>query len=129
MAETNSNGQGRRAANGNATLTSQQSVNARVKAICDIMRRANAAGAMQYVPELSWLLFLRILDEREQEEEGQATMMGLTLQPEWLLDGTPLLGKTGARKARADEHKGRLRWNSNVSRSQARASMSNATTP
>lgn len=40
--------------------------------------------------------------------------MGLTLQPEWLLDGTPLLGKTGARKARADEHKGRLRWNSNA---------------
>lgn len=77
MAETNSNGQGRRAANGNITLASQQSVNARVKAICDIMRRANAAGAMQYVPELSWLLFLRILDEREQEEEGQAAMMGL----------------------------------------------------
>ncbi|WP_426809547.1 alkaline phosphatase family protein [Pseudomonas sp. WOUb67] len=40
--------------------------------------------------------------------------MGLTLQPEWLLDGTPLLGKTGARKARADENKGRLRWNSNA---------------
>jgi len=40
--------------------------------------------------------------------------MGLTLQPEWLLDGTPLLGKTGVRKARADENKGRLRWNSNA---------------
>ncbi|MCE7763408.1 hypothetical protein GQL56_12215 [Pseudomonas putida] len=40
--------------------------------------------------------------------------MGLTLQPEWRLDGTPLLGKTGARKARADENKGRLRWNSNA---------------
>ncbi|MFF7061047.1 alkaline phosphatase family protein [Pseudomonas sp. NPDC008258] len=41
--------------------------------------------------------------------------MGLKLQPEWLLDGTPLLGDTGVRKARADENKGRLRWNSNAS--------------
>lgn len=31
--------------------------------------------------------------------------MGLKLQPEWLLDGTPLLGDTGVRKARADENK------------------------
>ncbi|MCI0396315.1 MAG: N-6 DNA methylase [Chloroflexi bacterium] len=32
------------------------------------MRRSNCAGAMEYVPELSWLLFLRILDERETAE-------------------------------------------------------------
>ena len=38
--------------------------------------------------------------------------MGLKLQPDWLLDGTPLLGDTGVRKARVDESKGRLRWNS-----------------
>ncbi|HSX80156.1 MAG TPA: hypothetical protein VLQ80_16495 [Candidatus Saccharimonadia bacterium] len=29
------------------------------------MRRGNCAGAMQYVPELTWILFLRILDEKE----------------------------------------------------------------
>ena len=29
------------------------------------MRRSNCAGALQYVPELTWILFLRILDERE----------------------------------------------------------------
>lgn len=40
--------------------------------------------------------------------------MGLKLQPEWLLDGTPLLGNTGVRKVRADENTGRLRWNSNA---------------
>ncbi|CAI3795229.1 hypothetical protein GLGCALEP_01237 [Pseudomonas sp. MM221] len=40
--------------------------------------------------------------------------MGLKLQPDWLLDGTPLLGATGVRKARADENKGRLRWDSNA---------------
>ena len=36
------------------------------------MRRANYAGALQYVPELSWILFLRILDEREELEAEEA---------------------------------------------------------
>lgn len=40
--------------------------------------------------------------------------MGLTLLPEWLLDGTPLLGEAGARKARADEANARLRWHSSA---------------
>lgn len=40
--------------------------------------------------------------------------MGLKLLPEWLLDGTPLLGDTGVRKVRVDETKGRVRWNSNA---------------
>ena len=31
------------------------------------MRRSNCAGALQYVPELTWILFLRILDEREEQ--------------------------------------------------------------
>ena len=44
---------------------SPQSLNAAVKSICDIMRRSNCAGALQYVPELTWILFLRILDEHE----------------------------------------------------------------
>lgn len=38
--------------------------------------------------------------------------MGVALEPQWLLDGTPLLGNTGARKARADEATARLRWHS-----------------
>lgn len=76
MGRTNGNGR-----NGNATLATQQSVNARIKTICDIMRRANAAGAMEYVPELSWLLFLRILDEREMDEERRAAMMSVAFAP------------------------------------------------
>ncbi len=32
------------------------------------MRRSNCAGALQYVPELTWMLFLRILDEQEEKE-------------------------------------------------------------
>src|SRR5712692_11980565 len=59
----NGNGNGRR-------LTTQQSVNAAVKSICDIMRRSNCAGALQYVPELTWILFLRILDETEDARGG-----------------------------------------------------------
>ncbi len=36
------------------------------------MRRSSCAGALQYVPELTWILFLRILDEREQQEADEA---------------------------------------------------------
>src|SRR5437667_12534566 len=59
-------------------LVTQQSVDQAVKSICDIMRRGNCAGAMQYVPELAWLLFLRILDEREEREASEADALGLT---------------------------------------------------
>ena len=57
-------------------LSTVQSVNSAIKSICDIMRRSNCAGAMQYVPELTWILFLRILDEREEQEEMMAKAVG-----------------------------------------------------
>ena len=60
---------------------SQQSVNSAVKGICDIMRRSNCAGALQYVPELTWILFLRILDEREEHEAEEAAALGLPFTP------------------------------------------------
>lgn len=44
-------------------------MNLRVKSICDILRRSNCAGALQYIPELTWLLFLRILDQIEEQEQ------------------------------------------------------------
>jgi type I restriction enzyme M protein len=59
----------------------QQSLNAAVKSICDIMRRSNVAGAMNYVPELTWILFLRILDEREAHEIEEAEALGLSFTP------------------------------------------------
>ena len=59
-----------------AGLSTLQSVNSAIKSICDIMRRSNCAGAMQYVPELTWILFLRILDEREEQEEIMAEAVG-----------------------------------------------------
>ena len=52
-----------------AAQNGRQSVDAAIKAICDIMRRGGRAGALQYVPELTWILFLRILDENEQREQ------------------------------------------------------------
>ena len=57
------------------------SLKSEIKAICDIMRRSNCAGAMQYVPELTWLLFLQILDGREESESDIATALGNTFLP------------------------------------------------
>ena len=58
-----------------------QSVNTAVKGICDVMRRSNCVGAMQYVPELTWILFLRILDEREAREAEEAEAVGARFRP------------------------------------------------
>ncbi len=60
---------------------SQQSLNGAVKSICDIMRRSNCAGALQYVPELTWMLFLRILDEQENREAEEAAASGRQFKP------------------------------------------------
>src|SRR5713226_4313103 len=61
----------------NANGATPQSLNAYIKSICDIMRRGNCAGAMQYVPELTWILFLRILDEKEHREEQEASALSV----------------------------------------------------
>lgn len=62
-------------------LNSQQSVNSAIKSICDIMRRSNCAGALQYVPEVTWILFLRILDEKEVREQEEAKAVGHSFIP------------------------------------------------
>jgi type I restriction enzyme M protein len=74
MAQAGKNGNGKR-------FSTQQSVNSAVKSICDIMRRSNSAGALQYVPELTWLLFLRILDEQESGEAEMAEAVGQSYTP------------------------------------------------
>src|SRR6202790_706310 len=68
------NGRGKR-------LNSQQSVNGAVKSICDIMRRSNCASALQYVPELTWILFLRILDAQEKRDRESAEAVGESFAP------------------------------------------------
>jgi type I restriction enzyme M protein len=93
---TNANGNGKRHG-------TQQSVNGAVKSICDIMRRSNVAGAMNYVPELTWILFLRILDEREAHEADEAEALGLPFTPslkapyrwrDWAAPESPLRADT-----------------------------------
>ncbi|TAL76008.1 MAG: restriction endonuclease subunit M, partial [Rhodanobacter sp.] len=63
------------------TIASTQSLASFVKSVCDIMRRSNCASALQYVPELTWILFLRILDAQEQREAGQAEALGAEFAP------------------------------------------------
>jgi len=88
--------------NGNGKkLPTQQSVNSAVKGICDIMRRSNCAGALQYVPELTWILFLRILDEREAREAGPRPSATSSRRrwsrPTAGRTGPPITAKTGRR--------------------------------
>jgi type I restriction enzyme M protein len=68
-------------ANGAKRHSTQQSLNSAIKAICDTMRRSNCAGALQYVPEITWILFLRILDEREVHEAEHAEAVGAEFRP------------------------------------------------
>lgn len=63
------------------TIASTQSLSAFVKSICDVMRRSNCASALQYVPELTWILFLRILDAQEAREAEQAEVLGADFSP------------------------------------------------
>ncbi len=63
------------------SIASTQSLSSFVKSICDIMRRSNCASALQYVPELTWILFLRILDAQEQRDREQAEAIGSSFTP------------------------------------------------
>lgn len=62
-------------------IGSTQSLSAFVKSICDVMRRSNCASALQYVPELTWILFLRILDAQEVRDQEKAEAVGATFTP------------------------------------------------
>ena len=63
------------------SITSTQSLSAFVKGVCDIMRRSNCASALQYVPELTWILFLRILDAQENRARLEAAAQGRDFTP------------------------------------------------
>jgi len=62
-------------------IASTQSLSAFVKSICDVMRRSNCASALQYVPELTWILFLRILDAQEARDQEKAEVVGTSFAP------------------------------------------------
>jgi len=63
------------------TIASTQSLSSFVKSICDVMRRSNCASALQYVPELTWILFLRILDAQEARAREEAEAVGASFSP------------------------------------------------
>ncbi|KCZ70589.1 putative transcriptional regulator with HTH domain [Candidatus Methanoperedens nitroreducens] len=67
--------------NNGRTVTDQSSMNAYIKSVCDIMRRDRTKGALEYIPELTWMMFLRILDEKEQEEELKCQAVGKSFTP------------------------------------------------
>lgn len=58
------------------SISSTHSLSTFVKNICDVMRRSNCASALQYVPELTWILFLRILDAQESGSKERAEVVG-----------------------------------------------------
>jgi type I restriction enzyme M protein len=62
-------------------IDSARSLSAFVKSICDILRRSNCASALQYVPELTWILFLRILDAQEKRDRESAEAVGKSFTP------------------------------------------------
>ena len=63
------------------TTITQSSVDSKIYAVCDIMRRSNCASALQYIPELTWLLFLRLVDEREGVEAEENAAVGQPFRP------------------------------------------------
>jgi len=62
-------------------FTTQASLDSYVWSICNILRRSNCAGALQYVPELTWILFLRILDDAESQEAERSEAVGADFAP------------------------------------------------
>ena len=45
----------------------------KINRITDILRRDDGiSGAMHYTEQISWILFLKFLDDFEEEKEGEA---------------------------------------------------------
>lgn len=65
----------------NKAITSVASMNKAIKGICNILRRDKAKGAKLYVPEITWLFFLRYLDIKDALAEQRATAIGQEFEP------------------------------------------------
>lgn len=76
MARPKKNAEGATKTKAPKAIASTQSLGSFVKSICDVMRRSNCASALQYVPELTWILFLRILDAQEAKAREEAEVLG-----------------------------------------------------
>lgn len=68
--------------NGNGkVIRTQADMDKAVKSINNILRRDKAKGARLYVPELTWMFFLRYLDLMEEAEAQQSAALGATFTP------------------------------------------------
>lgn len=67
--------------NNGKKVNDQSSMNSYIKSVCDIMRRDRTKGALEYIPELTWMMFLRILDEKEAEEEQKHSALRIPFLP------------------------------------------------
>src|SRR5437588_5397500 len=63
------------------TIAGTRSLSSFVKSICNVMRRSNCASALQYVPALTWILFLRILDAQEMRSKDETEAVGAEFAP------------------------------------------------
>ena len=59
-------------------MSSPQALNQAVWQICDVLRSAGVGSALRYVPELTWILFLRVLDEQEAIDREEVEALGLS---------------------------------------------------
>ena len=82
-----------------------QTLNQAVWQICDVLRRSNCASALQYVPELTWILFLRVLDEQGSHRARRGRRRwGLPIRPRW--SRPPSLAGLGRALVRQDDAPG-----------------------
>jgi len=81
--------------------TTRAGLDSAIWSVCDILRRCNCAGALQYVPELTWILFLRILDETEEVEATNAKAVGADFRPSLERAYRWRDGRTGGERAQA----------------------------
>lgn len=101
-------------------IASTQSLSSFVKSICDVMRRSNCASALQYVPELTWILFLRILDAQEARTWEEAEAVGSDFSPalrspyRWQDWAAPYSDKPDHPKTSEGKPRRRLRWLTSV---------------
>jgi type I restriction enzyme M protein len=57
------------------TISTIEQMNSYLKNIINILRRDKAKGPLEYIPELTWMIFLRILDEKEIKEQEEAEII------------------------------------------------------
>jgi type I restriction enzyme M protein len=66
----------------NRKIDSQSALNQALwKGVCDILRRDKCKSAVQYVPEVAWMLFLCVLDQREEVEAERGRAQNLPFTP------------------------------------------------